>query len=290
MPWLINAEQVDSFRKNQKNLVVLDATWHGSDSTKAKQEFIEKHLPGARFFDINAFSDTLTSLPNMLQRDEKPSAELLGALGLRPDCKIIFYDRSDLHTSCRALWMMKMLGHPPQLLYILDGGMTAWEKYGGKTENGETHTAPKVYAVKFQDKYLRTLSQMKEVVLSSTEQVLDARHAVRFAGGAEPRAGLRTGHMPGSFCFPFMTVFDKDGYFLPLDKLRRRLEGVAIDLQHPTVSLCGSGITAAVLNFVLDILGNENNSLYDGSWTEWGAASLYPGEVSLSERPVETCT
>jgi thiosulfate/3-mercaptopyruvate sulfurtransferase len=289
MPWLINAEQVDSFRKNQKNLVILDATWHGQSSEKAKQEFVEKHIPGARFFDINAFSDHLTSLPNMLLREEKPTSELLGSLGLRPDCKIIFYDRSEYHSSCRAVWMMKMLGHPPQLLYILDGGMTAWEKYGGKTESGESHAAAKAYSVKLHDKYLRSLGEIKEILRTSTEQLIDARHPVRYSGGAEPRSGMRSGHLPGSFCFPFSAVLEKDGYFLPLDKLRRRLEGIGVDLRHPTVTLCGSGITAAVINFALDILGNENNALYDGSWTEWGSEDLYPGEASLAERPVETC-
>jgi thiosulfate/3-mercaptopyruvate sulfurtransferase len=238
MPWLINAEQLDSFRKNQKNLIVLDATWHGADSNQARREFAEKHIAGARFFDINAFSDKLTALPNMLQRDEKSSADLLGALGLRPDCKIIFYDRSELHTSCRALWMMKVLGHPSQLLYILDGGMAAWEKFGGKVESGEVQMAAKTYPVKWQEKYLRTLSQMKDNLSTSKEQVLDARSAVRYAGGAEPRAGLRVGHLPGSFCFPFAAVFDKEVYFLPLDKLRRRMEGVAIDLHQPTVTTC----------------------------------------------------
>ena len=289
MPWLINAEQVDSFRKNQKNLVILDATWHGPDSEKAQQEFVEKHIPGARFFDINAFSDPSTPLPNMLLRDEQRASDLLASLGLRPDCKIIFYDRSEFHSSCRALWMLKMLGHPPQLLYIVDGGMDAWEKYGGKVEAGESHAAPKAYSVKYHEKFLRNLAEMKTLLQDSSEQVIDARHPVRFSGGAEPRPGIRSGHLPGSFCFPFQAFFDKDGYFLPLDKLRRRLEGLGVDLRHPTVSLCGSGITAAVINFALDIMGNENNALYDGSWTEWGSEALYPGEASLAERPVETC-
>jgi len=289
MPWLINPEQLDNFRKNQKNLVVLDASWHGPDSSKAKQYFLEKHIPGARFFDINAFSDTQTTLPNMLTHDEKHAAELLGALGLRPDCKIIFYDRSDFHSSCRALWMMKMFGHPPQLLYILDGGFAAWENQNGKLESGEVQTAAKSYPVKFQDKYLRTLSQMTQNILHPTEQVIDARHAIRYSGGTEPRPNLRSGHIPGSFCFPFTVLFDAQGLFLPPDKLRRRLEGTGFSLQYPAITLCGSGITAAILNFVLDILGNENNTLYDGSWSEWGALELYPGEKSVQERPVSTC-
>ncbi|HSW71354.1 MAG TPA: sulfurtransferase [Gammaproteobacteria bacterium] len=288
MPWLINAEQLDSFRRNQKNLLILDATWHGADSRKAREAFADKHLAGARFFDLNAFHDLSSTLPNMLLLDEKKNSELLGNLGLRADCKIIFYDRSEFHSSCRALWILKMLGHSSQLLYILDGGLSAWEKYGGKLESGESQTAPKPYPVRFHEKYLRTLAQMKIILQDSTEQVLDLRHSVRFVGGAEPRPGLRHGHIPDSFCFPYLAFFDKEGFFQPLNKLRRRLEGLALDLRYPTVPLCGSGMTAAIANFALDILGNENNALYDGSWTEWGSENLYPGELSLDERPVES--
>lgn len=288
MPWLINAEQLASFRKNQKNLVILDATCNGADSATAKQEYVEKHIPGARFFDINAFIDPNSDLPNTLLQDEARVAEQLGGLGLRTDCKIILYDRSEHHTSCRALWMLKMYGHPPQLLYILDGGLPAWEKFGGKFESEEPNVAPKTITIKLQQQYFRTLAQMKKNVSHPTEQVLDARHAVRYAGGAEPRAGLRTGHIPGSFCFPFTAVFEPNGCFLPLEKIRRRLEGIGVNLSLPIITTCGSGTTAPVLNFVLDIMGSENNSLYDGSWTEWGAEKLFSGETSLYERPVET--
>ncbi len=289
MPWLINAEQLDRFRKNQRNLVVLDATWHGAENEKAKQEFIEKHISGARFFDLSLFNDSTSSLPNTLGRDEEKYANLLGALGLRPDCKIIFYDHSAFHSSCRALWVLKMLGHPPQLLYILDGGQAAWEKYGGKMESGESPPASKIYPVYYHEKYLRSLAEMKELVQTATEQVIDVRHPVRFSGGGEPRPGVRPGHIPGSFCYPFTAFFDKEGYFLALDKLRRRMGGIGIDLNAPTVTLCGSGITAAIANFALDLLGNENNALYDGSWTQWGAETLYAGEDSLAERPLDTC-
>jgi thiosulfate/3-mercaptopyruvate sulfurtransferase len=286
---LINAEQVDSFRKNQKNLVILDATWHGENSEKARAEFQAKHLPGARFLDLNHFNDPESALPSTLNLDEAVLSEALSALGLRPDCKIILYDNSDYHSACRALWMLKVCGHPPQLLYILDGGLKAWQAFGGKVETGETSHAVKAYSVKLQTKYLRTLEGMKANLRLSSEQVLDARHAIRFTGGPEPRPHLRPGHMPGSFCFPFQGLFDSSGLFLPLEKLKRRLEGIGLSLTHPTITTCGSGMTAPILNFVLDILGNDKTALYDGSWTEWGAEELFPGEQSLAERPVETC-
>lgn len=289
MPWLINSQQVDQFCKNQKNIFILDATWYGSDSAQAKQEFIAKHIPGARYFDINLFNDPNIPLPNHLSLNANFIAEKLAPLGLKPDSKIIFYDQSSHHTSCRALWMLKMFGHNPQLLYILDGGLASWEKYGGKLEKGESNKLPKLYPVKLQERYWRSMAQIKANVKKPVEQLIDTRHAVRFSGGRESRPGLRCGHIPGSFSFPSSIIFDAQGCFLPLEKLRRRLEGVGVKVDHSTITTCGSGMSAPVLNFVLDILGNENNAVYNGSWTEWGAEKLYLGENDLSERPIASC-
>jgi 3-mercaptopyruvate sulfurtransferase SseA len=35
-------------------------------------------------------------------------------------------------------------------------------------------------------------------------------------------------------------------------------------------------------------MNQSQQSLYDGSWAEWGVEQLYPGEESLAERPVRT--
>ncbi len=290
MAWLINPAQVDRFRKNQKNVAILDATWCTPDDKRdMRQVFNEKHILGARFLDLNDFIDASTDLPNMLTRDEDLIAAKLGELGITNDYKIILYDNSSMHTSCRALWMMKVFGHNSNLLYILDGGLSAWEKYGGKIET----TAPrevgaKTYTVSYQAQLVRTLLQIKQNMHHPREQIVDMRHPVRYAGGKESRPGLRAGHIPGSFCFPFTTMFETDDKWKPIDKIRKQLEGIGVDLNLPIVTTCGSGTTAPILNFVLDILGHPETSLYDGSWSEWGAEKLYEGEESLVERPVQT--
>lgn len=290
MSWLINASQLDKFRKGQKNVTILDVSWHlPADNRNAKEEFLESHVSGARFLDLNDFHDKQTTLPNMLIRDESTISQLVGALGISNEHKIIFYDKSGLHTSCRAHWMFKVFGHNPGQLYILDGGYAAWEKYGGKSESGEVRAVTaKPYTVNFAAHMIRTLMQMKNNVHHPTEQVVDLRHPIRYAGGPEVRLGLRTGHIPGSTCFPYFTMFEADGRFKPLEKIRRQLVGSGVDLDYPIVSTCGSGITSAILNFVLELMNHTNTALYDGSWAEWGAEQLYPGETSLAERPVVT--
>jgi thiosulfate/3-mercaptopyruvate sulfurtransferase len=290
MSWLINSVQLDKFRKGQKNVVILDASWHlPTDGRNAKDEFLAKHISSARFLDLTVFNDHETTLPNMLTRDEKKISELVGSLGITNDHKIIFYDNSSLHTSCRALWMFKVFGHNPNQLYILDGGYEAWEKFGGKIESGEPRqTNPKPYSVTFGAHLIRSLVQMKTNLHHPSEQVVDVRHPVRYAGGKELRVGLRPGHIPGSYCFPYFTMFEADGRWKPIDKIRKQFTGIGVDLNEMIVTTCGSGITSAILNFALELMGQEKNALYDGSWSEWGSDSLYAGESSLDERPVVT--
>ena len=290
MSWLINAAQLDKFRKSQKNVTILDVSWHlPAENRNAREECLASHVGSARFLDLNDFNDRDTTLSNMLMRDENTISQLVGALGITNEHKIIFYDKSSVRTSCRALWMFKVFGHNPNQLYILDGGYAAWEKYGGKSESGEPRNiAMKPYTVNFEAHLIRTLVQMKTNLHHPTEQVVDLRHPVRYAGGPETRMGLRSGHIPGSTCFPYFTMFEQDGRFKPIEKIRRQLTGSGVDLEYPIISTCGSGITSSILNFILDLMSHANHSLYDGSWSEWAAEQLYPGESSLAERPVVT--
>lgn len=287
MSWLINTTQLEKFRKSQKNLLIFDASFH-LDNRNAKQEFAEKHIIDAQFFDIDLFSDPNTDIPHMLLSDEKLISEKCGSLGIRNDYKIIFYDNSDLHSACRALWMFKMFGHNSNQLYILDGGLKAWEKSGGKVESGEPVITPRSYNANFQPQHLCTLSQMKEHCHNNKTQIIDVRHPVRYCGGPESRPGLRSGHIPGSISLPYFVLFEKDGTFLPLEKIRKKMLELNIDLNAPIAATCGSAITATILDFVLDLMGHVNHTVYDGSWCEWGADKLYPGEQSINERPAIT--
>lgn len=105
--------------------------------------------------------------------------------------------------------------------------------------------------------------------------VLDARSRERFAGtAAEPRPGLRGGHMPGSVSLPF-GVLQRDGRMLPEEQLRSLFEASAGDRERLVVS-CGSGVTACVLALGAELAGYSDVAVYDGSWSEWGLPSELP--------------
>jgi len=290
MPFLINAAQLDKFRKNQKNILLFDASVH-TNERDARQEFLDKHIIGSHFFDLQAFNDPDPTAPhsNMILDDEARMAALLGKMGIRNDYKIVFYDNSSLHTSARALWLLKFVGHNPNLLYILDGGLAAWERNKGKTEVGQPVVVPRSYSVTLQSQWMRTLKQMKDNMITPTEQIIDVRHAVRFAGGPEPREGVRSGHIPDSFSTPLSIFFTNNGLFLSVDKMRKKIRDLGVNLNCPVITSCGSGMTAPTLNFILDLISTAPNALYNGSWTEWGRDALYAGEATLDERPISNC-
>lgn len=138
MPWLITPAQLDKFARSQKNVVILDATWKlSSDGLSPHESFLLEHIPGARFLNLDLFINRAQPAPNMLLLEIERVNQLLGSLGISNDSKIILYDNSSLHTSCRALWMFKVYGHSPQHLYILNGNLSTWKAVGGEIEDGE---------------------------------------------------------------------------------------------------------------------------------------------------------
>ncbi|MEJ2036543.1 MAG: rhodanese-like domain-containing protein, partial [Maritimibacter sp.] len=102
-------------------------------------------------------------------------------------------------------------------------------------------------------------------------EIIDARAAERFRGEvAEPRDGLRSGHIPGSKNVPFPDLLNADGTMKTPDELQMIFKAAGVDLSKPVISSCGSGVTAAILDLALTRIGHPRHAIYDGSWSEWG--------------------
>jgi thiosulfate/3-mercaptopyruvate sulfurtransferase len=131
---------------------------------------------------------------------------------------------------------------------------------------------PATFKASYDSKRVRSMQQLIANVESRTEQVIDARAADRFEGRApEPRAGIRSGHIPGARNVPYNQLFDAaTGTMKPLDDLRAAFTSAGVKLDAPIVTSCGSGVSALVLTLALYRLGVRGTALYDGSWSEWG--------------------
>jgi thiosulfate/3-mercaptopyruvate sulfurtransferase len=256
------------------DLVVLDASWHLDPKRDGRAEYAQRHIPGARYFDLKSLSDPAAGSPHML-----PSAEAFGRameeLGVASDDRIVVYDDSAIHTSARAWFMLRHFG--ASQVAILDGGLHCWIAEGQPV----TADRPPMRPARFHAKVERpqAVASKAELLRGAGMPIADARSAERFQGTTpEPRPGIEPGHIPASRNLPLSELYGPDGRFRPVGELRAAFTSAGIDPERPFVASCGSGVTANSLIFAARLLGNRDTRLYDGSWSEWGADPLTPKE------------
>jgi|TARA_R100000501_G_scaffold17911_1_gene34581 thiosulfate/3-mercaptopyruvate sulfurtransferase len=252
---------------DKTDLRVVDATYFLDRDARAK--FENGHIPGAVFLDLAELADKESDLPGMVPSSEK-FASRMQSLGLGDGSRIVVYDDSELKTAARAWWMLKTFG--AHEVAILDGGLAKWKDEGRPVESGKASVRHRHFTVWKDESGIRNLEQMKANQQSKDEQIVDARPSARFTGAEDdPRSGVAAGHMRGAKNVPHSELFNGDGTFKSQDELRAIFEEAGIDVDKPVVTMCGSGVTAAVLSFALHLIGAKKTALYDGSWAEWGA-------------------
>jgi thiosulfate/3-mercaptopyruvate sulfurtransferase len=263
----------------EPDLVVFDATKYLPNEPKdGRAEYLRAHIPGARYFDIDQIADPDTDLPHMVPTPGR-FGKLMSQLGVGNASKIVFYDQKGLASAARGWWLMALFGHDEAA--VLDGGLPKWLKEGRPTQQGEpVAPAASEFRPDYRSGQVRGIGDMLRNVLSGSELVLDARAAGRFTGAVpEPRAGMRSGHIPGSVSVPYTDLLHDDGSFRPAGEVRARFEAAGVDGDRPLVTSCGSGVTACILTLGLRVAGFPEGSVYDGSWTEWGGRSDTPVEI-----------
>ncbi len=239
----------------------------------ARAEYEASHIPGAIFFDIDAIADADSHLPHMLPRPEV-FASALRALGIGDGQTIVVYDGTGLFSAPRVWWTFRVFG--VDRVFILDGGLPKWTRENRPVESGHVKRDPRHFSARMDHGQVADLADVRRALDRGSAQVVDARPAARFRGEApEPRPGLRSGHMPGSFNVPWETLVD-DGRLVEPEKVVRVFESAGVNLDRPIVTTCGSGVSAAILWLALDSIGRAPKGLYDGSWAEWGASDSLP--------------
>jgi thiosulfate/3-mercaptopyruvate sulfurtransferase len=248
---------------------IIDSSWYfPHEKRNADQEFMESHIPGACFFDIDKIKDDQTDLPHMLPPSEMFNSTMR-KLGVGDGHKVVIYDGFGMRSAARLWWMFKVFGYSD--VVVLDGGFPKWVEEDRLTTSDLTAREIRHLTI-FEDKSIVVDS---DDVLRATKlnhcSIIDARSEGRFLGKEpEPRSGLRSGSIESSINVPYETLLNDDFTFKKKKEILDIFSQKGVVFNNYIITTCGSGVTAAVLYLALDEIGCTKISLYDGSWAEWG--------------------
>ena len=252
-----------------ENVSFVDGSWYlPAQKRDAKQEFKNARIQNAVFFDIDVIADPDSELPHMLPHPEV-FAMAAGTLGLTHDKLIIVYDGPGLFSAPRVWWTLKTMG--AKNVKILEGGFDSWKAEGLPIETGNPNNpGQSIFQTHFSREKVASITDVEGNIKSGNAIVLDARPSARFRGeAAEPRPGMRSGHIPKSKSLP-ATELVENGKLIENSKLNKIFHDLNIHPDTNVITSCGSGVTAAILTLALTETGRNNSRLFDGSWAQWG--------------------
>jgi thiosulfate/3-mercaptopyruvate sulfurtransferase len=276
---LIDAPTLHAQLRADPSTVVLDCSFELADPIAGEQQFVQGHVPGARFAHLERdLSGSPTDAQGVFRgRHPLPARDVfarwLGECGITPAHQVVAYDRQGAMFAARAWWLLHWMGHTQ--VRVLDGGWQAWVGAGLHVEAGAP--APRAPAAPYPPQPDGWTTWTADALLARLQHVriLDARAPERFHGQVEPIDPV-AGHIPGAVNRPFKDNLQADGRFKDDETLRAEFLALIGSGGQPVVHQCGSGVTACHNLLAMRIAGLEDGALYPGSWSEWCSVPTRP--------------
>jgi thiosulfate/3-mercaptopyruvate sulfurtransferase len=232
----------------------------------------EGHVPGAIAWAWN------TQLCDTVRRDilsKEQFEELMSSSGVGPATTLVIYGDNNNWFAAWALWQAKIYGHSD--VRLMNGGRKKWLSEGRELAAEKPQVQATAYKAKDADLSLRAfLPQVQKASAERSSGMVDVRSPQEFSGEILAPPGLpetcqRGGHIPGARSIPWGKACNEDGTFKSADELRALYGAEGIDGSKPVIAYCRIGERSSHTWFVLKyLLGLQNVTNYDGSWTEWG--------------------
>ena len=250
--------------------IIFDCRFDLMNPEAGQQEYDAAHIEGAVYVNLDeVMSSTVTSTSGRHPLPSKESfAEFLRACGASEHTQLIAYDNSAGLFAARFWWMCRWIGH--ESVAILDGGFNAWKQQGGHV-TAEVPVFEKQGDLRVKQS-LEAVVDVNEVLKASEQQhrtVVDVRAAERFKGEVEPIDPI-AGHVPNAINIPLSKNYDSEGQFLTSEELQGLYhEALGVYEANEPIAMCGSGVTACLSRFCIELAGLPAVSVYPGSWSEW---------------------
>jgi thiosulfate/3-mercaptopyruvate sulfurtransferase len=227
----------------------VDCRWSLDDPAAGRRTYLEGHIPGAAFLDVEA---DLAEPPGPGERHPLPGAEQFAAAasraGIGDEVFVVAYGSTG--GAERLWWLLRHFGHDDCAVIDLDG----WH---GALRGGEEEIQTAVFEPRQRTDDTIERRELGERLHELV--VVDARVPRRWRG--EPNdVDVVPGRIPGALNAPWVAPPPE----LPAGEL---------------VVYCGSGVTACVPLHRLHLAGREGR-LYPGSWSEWEQYPELPIERS----------
>lgn len=249
-------------------VVIIDCRFSLADPSLGRKQYETAHIPGAFYLDLNQDLSSPVGkyggrhpLPNFIELAEK-----LSRIGITSkETFVVAYDQSRFGFAARLWWLLRYMGH--HQVALLDGGFNGWKEAGYPVDH-QIPIPPKtgMFTPELHPEWLVDIETVKKVKDSPEIVLIDSRERERYQGLQEPIDPI-AGHIPGAVNYPWQEVTTEDGKVRSSVEQCQRWE--QIKNAKEIIVYCGSGVTACVNLFSLEMAGIKHAKLYAGSWSDW---------------------